>query len=86
MQDRSEPRQLKRVLNLRDLLIYGMVIMQVVAPIPIFGLLEQRSNNHAVTTVLDRDGGDDRHRHQLRADGHCSIRWPDPPIPTWAAP
>jgi amino acid transporter len=29
-----------------------MVIMQVVAPIPIFGLLEQRSNNHAVTTVL----------------------------------
>src|SRR5512137_1373979 len=29
-----------------------MIIMQVVAPIPIFGLLEQRSNNHAVTTVL----------------------------------
>jgi len=52
MQSSSEPRQLKRVLNLRDLLIYGMVIMQVVAPIPIFGLLEQRSNNHAVTIVL----------------------------------
>jgi len=44
--------RLKRVLTLRDLLVYGMVIMQVVAPIPIFGLLEQRSNNHAVTTVL----------------------------------
>src|SRR5512137_480740 len=29
-----------------------MIIMQVVAPIPIFGLLEQRSNNHAVTTIL----------------------------------
>jgi putrescine importer len=35
-----------------DLLIYGMIIMQVVAPVPIFGLLEQRSNGHSVTTVL----------------------------------
>ena len=35
-----QPQRLKRVLNLRDLLVYGMVIMQVVAPIPIFGLLE----------------------------------------------
>jgi putrescine importer len=48
----SEPQRLKRVLSLRDLLVYGMMIMQVVAPIPIFGLLEQRSNNHAVTTIL----------------------------------
>ncbi len=48
----SQPQRLKRVLNLRDLLVYGMVIMQVVAPVPIFGLLEQRSNNHAVTTVI----------------------------------
>jgi len=44
--------RLKRVLNLRGLLIYGMIVMQVVAPIPIFGLLEQRSNNHAASTVL----------------------------------
>lgn len=44
--------QLRRVLSLRDLLVYGMIIMQVVAPIPVFGLLEQRSNNHAVITVL----------------------------------
>ena len=48
----AEPQRLKRVLNLRDLLVYGMVIMQVVAPVPIFGLLEQRSDNHAVATVL----------------------------------
>jgi putrescine importer len=48
----SETQRLKRVLSLRDLLVYGMMIMQVVAPIPIFGLLEQRSNNHSVTTVL----------------------------------
>ena len=47
-----EPQRLKRVLSLRDLLVYGMMIMQVVAPVPIFGLLEQRSNNHSVTTIV----------------------------------
>ena len=45
----SESQRLKRVLKLRDLLVYGMMIMQVIAPVPIFGLLEQRSNNHSVT-------------------------------------
>lgn len=48
----AEPQHLKRVLSLRDLLVYGMMIMQVVAPVPIFGLLEQRSNNHSVATIL----------------------------------
>jgi putrescine importer len=47
-----EPQRLKRVLNLRDLLIYGMIILQIVGPLPTFGLLEQRSNNHAVLTAL----------------------------------
>lgn len=51
MDNPSEPH-LKRVLTFRDLLIYGMIIMQVVAPIPIFGLLQQRSNDHEVLTVL----------------------------------
>jgi putrescine importer len=48
----SDTRRLKRVLSLADLLIYGMILMQVVAPIPIFGLLERRSDGHSVTTVL----------------------------------
>ncbi len=48
----SDPRRLKRVLSLPDLLIYGLILMQVVAPVPIFGLLEQRSDGHSVTTVL----------------------------------
>jgi putrescine importer len=47
-----QSQKLKRVLSLWDLLIYGMIIMQVVAPVPIFGLLEKRSDGHAVTTVL----------------------------------
>lgn len=49
---RTESHRLKPVLSLRALLICGMVIMQVVAPIPIFGLLEQRSGGHAVLAVL----------------------------------
>lgn len=47
-----EAPRLKRVLGLWDLIIYGMIIVQIVAPVPIAGLLEQRSNGHAVTTVL----------------------------------
>ena len=47
----AAPR-LQRVLGLWDLIVYGMVIIQVVAPIPIFGLVQQRSNGHAVTTIL----------------------------------
>jgi putrescine importer len=43
---------LKRVLTLWDLIVYGMIIVQMVAPVPIAGLLEQRSNGHAVTVVL----------------------------------
>jgi amino acid transporter len=48
----SEAPELKRVLHLRDLLIYGMIILQVVGPLPTFGLLAQRSNNHAVATAV----------------------------------
>ncbi len=48
----SDSRRLKRVLSLPDLLVYGLILMQVVAPVPIFGLLEQRSEGHSVTTVL----------------------------------
>jgi len=48
----SGPQRLERVLGWRHLLVYGMTVMQVVAPIPIFGLLEQRSNGNSVTTVL----------------------------------
>ena len=48
----AEAPRLKRVLTLWDLIVYGMIIVQIVAPVPIAGLLEQRSNGHAVTVVL----------------------------------
>src|SRR5262249_16922693 len=43
---------LKRILTLSDLVVYGIIVIQVVAPIPIFGLIERRSNGHSVVTVL----------------------------------
>jgi putrescine importer len=43
---------LRRVLNLRDLLIYGMIIVQVLSPVPIFGLLDERSNGNSVGSAL----------------------------------
>lgn len=48
----SQAPRLKRVLGLWDLIVYGMIIIQVVAPVPIFGIVQQRSNGHAVTAVL----------------------------------
>ena len=48
----GDPLRLKRVLTLKDLIVYGMIILQVVGPLPTFGFLEQRSNNHAVITAL----------------------------------
>jgi putrescine importer len=43
---------LKRSLRLRDLVLYGMIVIQPVAPMPIFGILMLRSRGQAVTTVL----------------------------------
>ena len=47
-----DTQHLKRILRLRDLIIYGMIILQIVGPLPTFGLLEERSDNHAVLTAL----------------------------------
>jgi putrescine importer len=47
----SEPR-LRRVLGLWDLILYGLIVIQPTAPMPPFGVMSQRSQNHAVTTVL----------------------------------
>ena len=44
--------ELKRVLSLTDLIVYGIVLIMPIAPIPLFGLVQQLSNGHAVTTIL----------------------------------
>src|SRR4051812_33220689 len=44
--------QLRRVLSLWDLIVYGIVLVMPIAPVPLFGLAQQLSNGHAITTIL----------------------------------
>ena len=47
----AEPR-LRRALTLRDLLLYGIVAIQPVAPMSVFGVLSERGRGHVVTAIL----------------------------------
>lgn len=42
----------RRVLTLWDLVVYGVVLIQPIAPVGIFGVALKISNGHAVTTIL----------------------------------
>jgi putrescine importer len=42
----------RRVLTLWDLVVYGVVLIQPIAPVGIFGMALKISNGHAVTTIL----------------------------------
>jgi amino acid transporter len=44
--------KLRRVLSLGDLIIYGIVLIQPVAALPLFGHANDISRGHAVTTIL----------------------------------
>jgi putrescine importer len=48
----TEVRRLRRDLKLRDLIIYGIVIITPIAPVPLFGVAQEVSRGHAVTTIL----------------------------------
>src|SRR6267143_2003132 len=43
---------LKRSLRLWDLILYGVIVIQPTAPMPLFGVLNSRGHGHAVTTIL----------------------------------
>jgi amino acid transporter len=45
-------RQLHRVLGLKELVFYGIVLVQPTAPMPLFGVVAQEARGHVVTTVL----------------------------------
>ena len=47
----SAPR-LKRSLTLWDLILYGVIVIQPVAPMSVFGVLSDRGRGHVVTTLL----------------------------------
>ena len=44
--------QLRRALTLRDLILYGVIVIQPVAPMSVFGVLSNRGNGHVVTAIL----------------------------------
>jgi len=47
----TAPR-LRRTLGLWDLILYGMIVIQPTAPMPVYGVMSARAHGHAVTTVL----------------------------------
>jgi putrescine importer len=48
----SAPVRLKRTLTLWDLILYGVIVIQPVAPMSVFGVLSDRGHGHVVTTIL----------------------------------
>jgi putrescine importer len=47
----TTPR-LRRALGLWDLVLYGIVVIQPTAPMPVFGVVSERARGHVVTAVL----------------------------------
>lgn len=48
----STPVRLRRTLTLWDLILYGVIVIQPVAPMSVFGVLSDRGRGHVVTTIL----------------------------------
>src|SRR5208337_323438 len=44
--------RLRRSLTLGDLILYGVIVIQPVAPMSVFGVLSDRGRGHVVTTIL----------------------------------
>ena len=48
----DEGPRLKRDLSLRDLIVYGVMVISPMAPMTFFGVLSRRGNGHATTSIL----------------------------------
>src|SRR5215467_11413230 len=48
----AAPARLKRVLTLWDLIFYGIVLIQPIAPVPLYGVAQKLSDGHFVTIIL----------------------------------
>lgn len=48
----SSPVTLKRSLRFRDLILYGIILIQPTAPMPSFGIIYDVSHNHVVTAMM----------------------------------
>ena len=49
---RAPVPQLRRVLTLWDLVFYGIVLIQPIAPVPLYGVAQKLSNGHFATIIL----------------------------------
>ena len=52
METTPAPARLRRTLTLWDLILYGVIVIQPVAPMSVFGVLSDRGHGHVVTTIL----------------------------------
>ena len=46
----SAPPRLRRTLTLWDLIFYGIVLIQPIAPVPLYGVAQKLSDGHFVTS------------------------------------
>jgi amino acid transporter len=52
MSEQAAPLKFRRVLRLQDLILYGIIIIQPTAPMPVFGVVSQVARGHVVTVIL----------------------------------
>ncbi len=48
----GSPLKLRRTLGLWDLVLYGIVVIQPTAPMPVYGVVSERAHGHVVTAIL----------------------------------
>ena len=48
----TQAAQLRRTLGLWDLILYGVVVIQPTAPMPVYGVVSERAHGHVVDAVL----------------------------------
>ena len=52
MTDTTTQRGLRRSLRLSDLVLYGIILIQPTAPMPVFGVVQTTAHGHVVTAIL----------------------------------
>ncbi|GAA3757462.1 APC family permease [Terriglobus aquaticus] len=52
MSDATEHGGLRRSLRLSDLVLYGIILIQPTAPMPVFGVIQTTAHGHVVTAIL----------------------------------
>ena len=52
VQPEGQPLGLKRTLRFRDLVLYGIILIGPTAPMPVFGVLYDKSRGHVTATIL----------------------------------